>query len=224
MNFKKICHNKTKVNLGFNFYMKNILDFLIEIGKLKRKKRRGWVIHKIKNPETTPEHIFHLAILVWALGKLKKLNLERVIKIALIHDLCEVYAPDLTPYDPLLPKDRKKMMKILKRWPEFTLALKKKKEREKSKMESQALNKLISKLPQPLKIEIKNLWLDFEKGLTPEGRFVKQADKVTNLLQGLEYWKKYGRIQHKLWMRWIKEIIDDPLLLKFIKTIEKKFY
>jgi putative hydrolase of HD superfamily len=204
--------------------MKNILNFLIEVGKLKEKKRRGWIVHQIKNPESTAEHIFHLTILVWVLGKKKKLNIERAIKMALIHDLCEVYAPDLTPYDPLLPKDKKKMMAVLKSWPKFTPDLKIKKEREKHKTETMALNKLIAKLPPDLKAEIKNLWLDFEKGLTKEGRFVKQADKIANFLQGIEYWKKYGKIQHKLWMRWIKEIIDDPVLIKFIKTIEKKFY
>lgn len=202
--------------------MKNLLDFFIETGKLKRKPRRGWQVHQIKNPETTAEHIFHLAILVWILGKLKKLNLERLIKIALIHDLCEVYAFDLTPYDPLLPKDQKKIMEVLKKWPKFTPALKRKKEEEKFKMESEALDKLIFKLPKDLKTEIKNLWLDLEKGLTKEGRFVRQADKVVNFLQGMEYWKKYGRIQHRLWSRWIKEIIDDPVLLKFVKEIEKK--
>lgn len=204
--------------------MEELLNFFIEIGKLKRKKRRGWVVHQVKNPETTAEHIFHLAILVWVLGKMKKLNLERAIKIALVHDLCEVYAPDLTPYDPLLPKDKKKMMDVLKHWPKFTPALKRKKEKEKSKMESQALNKLISKLPKDLKMEIRNFWLDYENGLTKEGRFVKQADKIVNLLQGMEYWKKYGKIQHKLWMRWIKEIIDDQVLINFIKEVEKKFY
>ena len=204
--------------------MQNILNFLIEAGKLKRKKRRGWVVHQVKNPETTAEHIFHLAILVWALGKMKKINLERAIKMALMHDLCEVYAPDLTPYDPLLPKDKKKITETLKRWPKFTLALKRKKEKEKSEMESQALNKLISKLPKDLKMEIRNFWLDYENGLTKEGRFVKQADKIVNLLQGMEYWKKYGKIQHKLWMRWIKEIIDDQVLINFIKEVEKKFY
>jgi len=206
------------------FIMKNILNFLLEVGKLKRKKRRGWILHQIKNPETTAEHIFHLTILVWTLGKEKKLNLERAIKMALVHDLCEVYAPDLTPYDPLLPKDKKKIMVALKQWPKFTLALKRKKEKEKSEMELRSLDKLILKLPKELKIEMKNLWIDFEKGLTKEGRFVKQADKIINFLQGIEYWKKYGKIQHKLWMRWIKEIIDDPVLIKFIKTIEKKFY
>jgi len=44
------------------YFMKDILNFLIEVGKLKRKKRRGWLIHKIKDAETTSEHIFHLAI------------------------------------------------------------------------------------------------------------------------------------------------------------------
>lgn len=202
--------------------MTNILDFLIEVGELKGKKRRGWIVHQIKNSETTAEHIFHLAILVWVLGKRKKLNMERAIKMALVHDLCEVYAPDLTPYDPLLPKNIKESMKVLKSWPKFTLAQKKEKEIKKYKQELKGLEKLISKLPPDLKEEMKSLWLDYEKGFTPEGRFVKQADKMINFFQGIEYWKKYGKIQYKLWVRWIKEIIDDPVLLELLQEIEKK--
>ena len=204
--------------------MKELLNFFIEIGKLKRKKRRGWVAHQIKNPESTAEHIFRMAIIAWVLGERKRLNLERVIKMALIHDLCEVYAPDLTPYDPLLPKDQNKIIEVLKRWPKFTPSLKIKSYKKKYKLENLALNKLVSKLPLNIKSEIKNLWLDYEKGLTKEGRFVHQVDKVENLLQGLEYWKKYGKIQHKLWMRWIKEWIDDPVLIEFIRVIDKKFH
>jgi putative hydrolase of HD superfamily len=203
---------------------KNLFKFILEVGKLKRRERRGWQIHQIKNPETTAEHIFHLAILAWVLGKNKGLNLERIIKMALVHDLCKVYAPDITPYDPLLPKNKKKIIEVLKRWPKLTPAMKIKKEQNKFKLENKALNKLISKLPLNLKAEIKNLWLDFEKGLTAEGRFVKQADKMINFLQGLEYWRKYGKIQYKLWIRWIKEILDDPTLLKFLEAIEKEFF
>jgi len=202
-----------------------LLNFFTEIGKLKGKKRRGWIAHQIKNPESTAEHIFRTGILAWILGRKKKrFNSERVIKMALIHDLCEVYAPDLTPYDPLLPKNKKKIMEVLKKWPKFTLSMKRKKVREKYKTESKAIAKLVSKLPRDLKTEIKNLWLVFEKGLTREGRFVHQIDKVENLLQGLEYWEKYGKIRHKLWMRWIKEWIDDPVLIKFIGVIDKKFH
>ncbi len=217
-----ILSNQREIS-GFSFIMKNILDFLLEIGKLKGKERRGWIAHQIKNSETTAEHIFYLTFLVWALGKRKKINLDRAIKIALIHDLCEVYAKDLTPYDPLLPKNKKKIMEVLKNWPKFTPFLKKKKEKEKNEMEARALKKLISRLPKEFKTEIRNLWLDYSKGITKEGRFVKQADKMANLLQGIEYWKKYGKIQHRLWMRWIKEIIDDPVLIDFIRVIEKKF-
>lgn len=203
--------------------MKDILNFLIEVGELKRKPRRGWLVHQIKNSETTAEHIFRTAIIAWVLGKKKRLNVERVIKIALVHDLCEVYSPDLTPYDPLLPKDKKKIKEILKKWPKFTTNLKIKKYNNKYKSECRSLDKLTSKLPSDLKTEMKNLWLDFEKGFTKEGRFVKQVDKVENLLQGMEYWKKHGRIQHRLWIRWIKEILDDPVLLELARTIENKF-
>ncbi len=204
--------------------MKELLNFFIEIGKLKRKNRRGWQVHQIKKAESTAEHIFRMAIISWILGKKKKLNLEKIIKIALVHDLCEVYAQDLTPYDPLLPKDKNKARKILKHWPKLTLAQKRKRGQDKYKMEEKGFDRLISKLPRDLKNEMKNLWLDFEKGLSKEGRFVKQIDKAENLLQGLEYWKKGEKIQYKLWMRWAKEIFDDPVLLEFVRTIEKKFF
>ncbi len=203
--------------------MKELLNFFIEVGKLKRKFRKGWLVHGIKNSESTAEHIFRMTIIAWVLGENKKLNMEKVIKIALVHDLCEVYAPDMTPYDPLLPKDRKKAMEILKKWPKFTPSLKIKKYKNKYKIELLALKRLVSRLPLYLRKEILNLWLEFEKGLSKEGRFVKQVDKVENLLQGLEYWKKHGKIQHKLWMRWAKEILDDPVLVEFMKTLEEKF-
>ena len=207
--------------------MKELLNFFIEVGKLKRKNRRGWQVHQIKNSESTAEHIFRVAIIAWILGEKKRLNLEKVIKMALIHDLCEIYAPDLTPYDPLLPEDEEKAIKAMKvlkkRWPKFTPTLKRKRQKDKYKAELAGLKKLTFGLPLYLTTEIKSLWIDFEKGLSKEGRFVKQIDKLENLLQGIEYWEKHGKIQYKLWMRWIKEIIDDPLLLELIDEIDKKF-
>ena len=208
--------------------MKKITNFLIEVEKLKGKKRRGWQIHKIKDAETTGEHIFHLALLVWLLGRKKKINLERALKIALAHDLCELYSPDLTSYDAYVIKEKGRVtldafLKLQPKPGRPTTAQRKKMEKIKQGLEKKAMRKLCSQLPADSKREVTNLWLDYENGRTKEGRFVKQADKVVNLLQGLIYWKKYGKIQHYLWIRRAKEVLDDPVLLEFIKILESKF-
>ena len=204
--------------------MKNLIDFFNEIGKLKGMPRRGWVINDIKNPESIAEHIFRSAIMAWILGekKKKKLNIERIIKIALIHDLCEIYAGDTTPYDSVLPKSRKKRVEFMKTWPRFTGKEKKRLVSKKYKKEKKALEKLISKLPPNLKKEIRGLWLDYEKGLTPEGRFFWQTDRMENFLQAVEYWKKYKKPPQGPWWIWAREFFDDPLLLEFIEEMDKK--
>src|SRR6056297_749452 len=79
--------------------MKEIFDFISNIGKLKADGRRGWILHEVDNPETTASHAFQVAMLVWTVGKKKDLDLNRAIKMALVHDICEVYSPDLTSYD-----------------------------------------------------------------------------------------------------------------------------
>ncbi len=204
--------------------MKKIFNFITKIGSLKGRNRRGWVMHEVERPETTAEHTFHLASFVWVLGRKKEeLNVDKMIKMALAHDLCEVYAKDLTPYDPLLPDDPQKAKKILEKWPEFSPEMKKKKEKDKYKEELKGLEKLLAELPSETAKEIKDVWLEYENKKTEEARFVKQADKMINFLQGIEYWKNEGKIQHKLWVRWIKEIIDDPVLLDFLKEIEEEW-
>jgi putative hydrolase of HD superfamily len=206
--------------------MQELVNFFSEVGKLKEMPRRGWVIREIKNPETIAEHIFRATLLAWILARSKKsgLNLERVMKIALIHDLCEVYAGDTTPYDSILPRNKKKWKEIVKTWPRFSEAKKKELALKKYKKEKKGLEKLILNLPQDLRKEMKNLWLDYEKGLTPEGRFFKQADRVENFLQAVEYWKKYNRTPQKPWWLQAREMFDDPVLLDFIKAIDKKFH
>ncbi len=208
--------------------MEKILDFLIEVGKLKEKVRRGWTIHRIKNAETTAEHIFHLVFLVWVLGKDKKISMERAMKMALVHDICEVYSPDFTAYDAVAINQKKKLtlrdaLRLRPKSGRPTVGQRKELERVKKILERKAMDKLTAGLPIDLRKEMKNLWMDYENGLSREGRFVKQADKLMNLMQGMEYWKKYGRIPYRLWIRRIKEVLDDPVLVDFMRAIENKF-
>ena len=78
--------------------MERINDFLFEISKLKRIPRTGWVFMGVKNPETVAEHSFRLAVASWIFAHKKGLNPGKAIKIALAHDLCEVYAGDITTF------------------------------------------------------------------------------------------------------------------------------
>lgn len=209
--------------------IKNILDFILDINTLKGKKRRGWLIHKIKDPETTAEHIFSLVLAVWAIGKNKKIDLNRAIKMALIHDICEVFAPDLTSYDAAAIDEKKNfvpedVLKLKPRPTRPTIEQRKKLEKIKKKLEDKAIKKLISGLPRELKNEIKELWEEYEKQLTKEARFVKQFDKVINYIQGIQYWEKYGKIKHDLWMIRIREVIDDPDLIQLVEEFEKEIF
>lgn len=207
--------------------MKDILNFLIEVGKLKNKKRRGWVLRGIKNPETIAAHTFRTTLMAWILHNKnykRKVDINKIIKMSLIHDICEVYAGDTTPYDKILPKNKKKWKKIIDNWPRLSKEKKKKIFREKYKKENAALKKIILKLPISLKKEIGNLWDDYEKGLTREGRFIRQVDRVENLLQALEYWEKDKKFAIESWWIQIEELVDDPTLLEFLQELEKKFH
>lgn len=204
--------------------MKQLLDFFIEVGKLKRMPRRGWVINQISNPESIAEHIFRATLMGWLMGKKKKLNVEKIVKMALVHDLCEVYAGDITPYDDVLPKNKEKLKDLMKTWPRFTYQEKLAKVAKKHKVEKKSLEKLIANLPDDLRKEIMDLWMEYEKGISREGRFFHQADRMENFLQAYEYWKKYKNPPLGPWWLWAREFFDDPVLLDFIDAMEKKFH
>ncbi|OGZ78162.1 MAG: hypothetical protein A2528_03560 [Candidatus Staskawiczbacteria bacterium RIFOXYD2_FULL_37_9] len=205
--------------------MDKILTFFTEIGKLKELKRRGWVLREIKNPESVADHIFRATLMAWVLGRKKRgLNIEKVMKMALIHDICEVYAGDTTPYDSILPKSKKEIRKLLRTWPRFSDSKKKRLSEKKFKKEKTALEKLTRGLPKELAREMMDLWIDYENGKTKEGRFFKQMDRLENFLQATEYWKKYKNLSQKSWWDQARESFDDPVLLEFMEKIDKQFH
>ena len=210
---------------GNKIKLDKILDFLIEIGKLKKMKRRGWIMRKVKEPESIADHTFRMAILAWILGSLKNLNTNKIVKMALVHDLCEVYAGDTTPYEPFLKKikNEKELEKLLKTWPKLSQKEKIKFAKEKFKKELKALKKILKKLPKYLQKEMVALWLEYEKGLTKEGRFVKQLDRVENLIQAFEYLKEGNKFAISPWWEQKEELIDEPILLELLSLLEKKF-
>lgn len=206
--------------------MENILNFLIEVNKLKKMRRTGFVWLEVKSPETIAQHCFRMAIMNWILARkiTPSFNLEKIIKISLSHDLCEVYAGDMTPYWGLLPKDKEKRKEILKRKIRLPKEIKIKRAKEKFRKEKAGLNKLIRFLPAKTKKEIMDRWLEYERLGSRGGRFVKQVDEIETLLQALEYWGSKSNSPVVGWWEEAEDLVDNPTLLNFLEIIEDRFY
>jgi putative hydrolase of HD superfamily len=130
-------------------------------------KRTGWILRGVKDPETIAEHTFRMALMAWIFGYSKGLHVEKILKMALIHDLCEIYSGDSTPYDSLLGKKKKiEIKKLVSKWPGFSKAEKERLYKEKQKRERKALEKVIETLSPNFKKEILAFWEDYERGLT----------------------------------------------------------
>lgn len=206
--------------------MTAVLNFLLEVEKLKRIQRTGWIWRGVKNSESIAQHTFRMALMNWLLARKASpsFNLEKVIKSSLVHDLCEVYLGDITPYWGLLPKDPRAKREALKKWIRLTKEKKEKRAERKEKREKIALEKLVKSLPSTLKKEIMNVWLDYEGHTLPEGRFVKQGDKVETLIQAIEYFGIKPDSLAQAWWEEVEDLVDHPILLNFLAEIEKKFY
>jgi putative hydrolase of HD superfamily len=202
--------------------MKNLLKFFLETEKLKQMPRTGWVLRNVKNPETVAEHAFRVAILAWLLSEKKNLNIGRTIKIALVHDCCKVYSGDLPHF---LYHVRSPKM----RWVRLSQKEKEKRGRKKFELEKKSLLKLLKFLNPRLEKEIFSHWLTYERKAMEKrtikgGNFVEQVHRIETLIQSIEYFGPDEKKAGTTWWEFTEEIIDDPLVLNFLKIVQKKFY
>jgi len=206
--------------------MKNLLNFFLEIEKLKEMPRTGWVLRDVKNPETVAEHTFRLAIISWLLAEKGNFNVKRAILIALFHDLCEVFAGDITPflYYPHLPKNKEERKRILMKWARLSQKAKQKLGKIKFKKEREACLKFMKFLKPGLGKKIFASWLDYEKGISREGKFVNQLNRIETLIQSIEYFGIKNEVAGTNWWEWAEEIVEDSFLMKFLEVAREKFY
>eukprot|EP00262_Sarcandra_glabra_P014215 TRINITY_DN40_c0_g3_i1.p1 TRINITY_DN40_c0_g3~~TRINITY_DN40_c0_g3_i1.p1 ORF type:complete len:273 (+),score=46.55 TRINITY_DN40_c0_g3_i1:98-916(+) len=162
--------SKGSVKLGDGSSSSSAIDFLTLCHSLKTTKRKGWINHGIKGPESIADHMYRMALMALIAGDLPGVNRERCIKIAIVHDIAEAIVGDITPSDGV-PKE------------------------EKSRLEEAALNEMCQVLGGGLRAEeIKELWAEYENNSTVEANLVKDFDKVELILQALEYETEHGRV------------------------------
>jgi len=146
-----------------------LIDLLLETMTLKWMPRTGWRMRGVPpgSVESVAEHSFGVAFLALALldslpaGE-RAIDREKVLIVALLHDLAEVRVTDL-------PASAVRLIPAA----------------VKSQAEDAALAGLLAPLPSAERLAA--LWREFEEHSSPEGRLVRDADKLEMMLQCLRY-------------------------------------
>ena len=148
---------------------KTLLKFEALLKKYNSVYRDLASIHTDKTPDNDIEHSYRVAMLCWMIINEYELKLDanKVIRYALIHDLPEVYAGDISIYVAYSQKD-------------------------KEKREARAIKKLEGQFPKQSPI-----WKDlneYEKRKDKESKFVYLVEKLEPILLVLlsepEHWIK----------------------------------
>ncbi len=139
--------------------IESTIDFLKEIEKFKTCERTCQTT-QIGRAESDAEHSWHLAVfLVLLENEFENIDFAKLLKLALIHDLPEIYAGDTNPYRGDTTN--------------------------KEENERNAAEKLFAILPDPAAKKLSSLFDDYLNQESVESQIVKSADKLMPLIQNL---------------------------------------
>lgn len=135
------------------------IRFLVEVDKMKSVYRRTILIDKTRR-ESDAEHSWHFALMAMLLAEYadpEKVDCARVIRMALVHDLIEIYAGDTFAYDVQGNQDKRQR-------------------------ETEAADKLFALLPEDQAAEIRALWEEFDAMETPDAQYAAAIDRLQPFL------------------------------------------
>lgn len=137
------------------------LAFVLEIDRLKTVLRRTTLVDGSRR-ENSAEHSWHIALMAVLLEEhaAEEVDLGRVVRMLLVHDLVEIDAGDTFCYDPEANADKE--------------------ERERC-----AAERIFGLLPADQGEELSALWEEFEARETAEARYANAVDRLQPMLHNL---------------------------------------
>lgn len=148
------------------------VEFIREIDKLKKIVRRNYLSDGSR-VENDAEHSWYFAVIAMLLCEHARdgIDLLRVLRMSLIHDIVEIDAGDTLIYDMEARKDQ-------------------------AEREERAARRLFGMLPGGQAEEMLALWREFEAGETAEARYARAVDRFSAIVlnhaaQG-KAWKEHG--------------------------------
>jgi putative hydrolase of HD superfamily len=178
-----------------------LIAFFKEIEKFKVVERKLWTSN-MERMESDADHAWHICMMILLMEKeLKgKVDILHAMKIALTHDLVEIYSGD-------------------------ELTFTKNKERARIEEEKSA-RKLQAQLPEDLGKELYDLWEEYEHVKTPEAKLVQALDKFEPLIQNLvsdgKSWKVNKITKEQIFenkRQHIENVSNHELLVEIYKQV-----
>jgi putative hydrolase of HD superfamily len=141
--------------------LEKCFEFIIEVEKLKAVTRRTKPVG-LDRYENSAEHSWQIALLAMVLANFadEAVNVEKVIKMLLVHDICEIDADDVFFFDETGRADAKEK-------------------------ELRAVKRIFGILPEEKGKELFEFWNEFENGDSSEAKFARAIDRVMPVLQNL---------------------------------------
>lgn len=158
------------------------VEFIAEVDKLKEIFRQT-INTQSRRAENDAEHSWHLCLCVIVLAEHANhpgLDVLRVLKMLIIHDLVEIDAGDTFAYD--------------------TVAMADQHERE-----ARAADRIFGLLPPDQGRKFRALWDEFEARATPEAKFALAVDRFQPMLLNCRTegaaWRRHGVTQDRVLAR-----------------------
>jgi len=168
-----------------------LIESFVQLAHLKQLYRQGWLRRGIADQhcESVADHVFGTVMLATLLAAERDLDPTRVVLMALVHDLGEAHAGDLTPADDHPPE-------------------------LKHRLEAEGVRRLLGQLDAGRTLT--EIWEEYEQGETPEARFVRQVDKLEMALQAALY-QRQGHGDLTEFLDSAAGVIEDPELVALLE-------
>jgi putative hydrolase of HD superfamily len=176
------------------------IEFILEADKLKHTQRQTILMNKSRR-ENSAEHSWHIALSVLVLSeyaKDKEIDMFRVVKMLLIHDLVEIDAGDTYCYDDQGREDQ-------------------------TQQEAIAADRIFKLLPEDQARSFRDLWDEFETRETAESRLANALDRLQPFLinyftQG-QSWQEHEVKSHQVVTRMQPVEDGSPYLWNYVQAL-----
>lgn len=163
---------RVRLLLALDVPAQRMLAFTQLVRLLKTQPRTGWVDRGVPRPltESIADHMYRMAVIAMALPR-AKVDVDRCVKIAVVHDMAELLVGDITPFGGVSKPEKHR--------------------REYETM--QLLQLIVAPYNAEFADELMDLWLDYEEIRSVEAQYVKDIDKLEMIQQAWDYEQDFGR-------------------------------